>query len=226
MRGLTTADIVAVWERAGAEPALTRPAALLGTPDSGDLALGERDGALLDLYAATFGDRLDAVATCPSCATAVELSLSCAELRRTPKSPVEPLKVDGQAVEWRLPTTKDLEAVAECFDAAEAGAQLLRRCVIVADELTSEVREAVGAAMAAADPLAEILLDLDCPQCNARWSSQLDVAAFVWRHLDAAAQRLFVEVHTLARAYGWTEPQILALSPTRRATYLRLVGNG
>jgi hypothetical protein len=33
-------------------------------------------------------------------------------------------------------------------------------------------------------------------------------------------------VHTLAAAYGWTEPEVLALSEPRRAAYLRLVGDG
>ena len=32
------------------------------------------------------------------------------------------------------------------------------------------------------------------------------------------------DVHRLARAYGWTEDQVLALGPVRRAHYLSLVG--
>jgi hypothetical protein len=31
------------------------------------------------------------------------------------------------------------------------------------------------------------------------------------------------DVHELARAYGWSEPEVLALSPWRRAAYLALV---
>jgi hypothetical protein len=34
------------------------------------------------------------------------------------------------------------------------------------------------------------------------------------------AERCLDQVHTLARAYGWSEAQILALSPVRRACYL------
>jgi hypothetical protein len=34
------------------------------------------------------------------------------------------------------------------------------------------------------------------------------------------------EVDLLARAYGWTEPEVLALSEARRAAYLRLVVEG
>jgi hypothetical protein len=43
------------------------------------------------------------------------------------------------------------------------------------------------------------------------------------RDVDAHARKLVGEVDALARVYGWTEPQILALSPQRRATYLAMV---
>jgi hypothetical protein len=35
-----------------------------------------------------------------------------------------------------------------------------------------------------------------------------------------------LDVDALARAYGWSEPQVLALSATRRAAYLQLIGGG
>jgi hypothetical protein len=83
MRGLAAVEVLAVWERAGTCPAARRPAELLAAviPDGAwDLPLGARDAALLRLFAATFGDRLDALSTCPSCGTVVDLTLSCAEL--------------------------------------------------------------------------------------------------------------------------------------------------
>ena len=40
---------------------------------------------------------------------------------------------------------------------------------------------------------------------------------------SARAGALLHEVHRLASAYGWSEAQILALSPARRAQYLALV---
>ena len=57
------------------------------------------------------------------------------------------------------------------------------------------------------------------PGSRRTWTS----VAFVWAEVDAAAQRLLHEVDVLARAYGWTEPEVLALSEARRAAYLRLV---
>jgi hypothetical protein len=44
--------------------------------------------------------------------------------------------------------------------------------------------------------------------------------------VDARARRLLHEVDVLARTYGWTEDEVLALSEQRRASYLRIVLDG
>jgi hypothetical protein len=48
----------------------------------------------------------------------------------------------------------------------------------------------------------------------------------VWAEVDVRARRLLADVATLARTYGWTEPEVLALSEARRAAYLRLATEG
>ena len=85
-------------------------------------------------------------------------------------------------------------------------------------------REALARAMADADPLAEVLVGL-VPGLRAVFVTDLDVA-FVWAELRAHAQRLLREVDMLARAYGWTEPEVLALDGARRVAYLELVREG
>jgi hypothetical protein len=52
----------------------------------------------------------------------------------------------------------------------------------------------------------------------------LDPAEFLWAAAEAQARRLLLEVDALARAYGWREPDVLALPPARRRAYLELVG--
>jgi hypothetical protein len=46
----------------------------------------------------------------------------------------------------------------------------------------------------------------------------------LWMRLQLAAERLLLDVDALARAYGWSEAQVLALPPLRRAAYLQMVG--
>ena len=91
-----------------------------------------------------------------------------------------------------------------------------------AEALPAETLEVVASRMAALDPQADVRLALDCPGCGHRWEPELDVAGHVLAEIDAHATRLLAEVHGLARAYGWSEGDILALSPRRRRRYLEL----
>ncbi len=52
----------------------------------------------------------------------------------------------------------------------------------------------------------------------------LDVGALLWERVAQAAPVLLGEVAALARAFGWTEPDVLALGETRRHAYLALAG--
>jgi hypothetical protein len=40
--------------------------------------------------------------------------------------------------------------------------------------------------------------------------------------VQAAAERVLLDVHALARAYGWTESEVLRLTPARRSAYLQM----
>jgi hypothetical protein len=50
-----------------------------------------------------------------------------------------------------------------------------------------------------------------------------DIAAYLWQEVDARARRALRDTHTLARAYGWREADILAMSDFRRQQYLEMV---
>jgi hypothetical protein len=83
---------------------------------------------------------------------------------------------------------------------------------------------AVEAALEAACPTGAVRVTVACPACGAPTSAALDLPVLVWAEVETRASTLLGEVHALARAYGWTEPDVLALSPERRAAYLELVG--
>lgn len=138
---------------------------------------------------------------------------------------------DGCSLVWRPPTPADvLAAAAE----PEPEAALWRRCLRVTgpdgplDPLTLDetTRAAVEAAMAEADPLAMLLVAVSCPSCGVDFEADVDPGAFVWAEVEAAAVRLLHDVDLLARAYGWTEQDVLALSDPRRAAYARLASGG
>jgi hypothetical protein len=83
------------------------------------------------------------------------------------------------------------------------------------------VREVVER-IAALDPQADTRIDLSCPDCHHGWSEVFDVVSFFWTEIDAWARRLLRDVNVLARAYGWREHDILAMSTMRRQLYLAM----
>ena len=80
--------------------------------------------------------------------------------------------------------------------------------------------------MAEADPLAEVLVDVACPACGTAFVADLDVGGFVWAELRARRSGCCARSTSLARAYGWTEAEVLALDDARRAAYLELAREG
>ena len=95
--------------------------------------------------------------------------------------------------------------------------------VIEASALPSEVLDTVVARLRQLDPQADVALDLTCPQCQHGWREPFDIVTFFWSEVAVAARRLLVEVHDLASAYGWSESEILHLSPARRDAYLEML---
>jgi hypothetical protein len=239
-----SAGLLLLWERGSALAPRQRalalasegPAALgVAVPDAraADEPLGGHHARLLRLRTAAFGPGVEATAPCPACASTVEFELDATVLvdLATPADP-QPLDVDGYRVRWRSPTATDLAELAR--DGAEN--DLLRRCVLSASApdgaeldaaaLPPHLRTELAAAMEVADPLAEVLVDATCPECGCAFRCDVDVPEFVWTEIEARAKQVLLDVDVLARAYGWTEPDVLALGDARRAAYLRIVTEG
>ncbi|MFC8700893.1 hypothetical protein ACFUIV_01870 [Streptomyces anulatus] len=196
-----------------------------------DRTLAALNGLLLDLRERCFGTALPCAADCPHCAEQLDVSLTTAELR-PPGDRVAPpggapatgrVHVDGHEVTYRALTGGDLLAVDP--DAPGARRTLLGRCVLGAvppapDGPSDAVLEAVAERLGALDPGADTAVALTCPYCRHSWTAALDLGGYLWAEVEAYARRLLHEVHVLARAYGWTEADVLGASPVRRQYYL------
>jgi len=236
---LTEAALLAAWEDGIRRGPVDRALALVGRAVSGQDAaalerwpIGRRDAALLDVHEATFGERLDGVTECANCGEPLELGFAVRELRaRHAAGDGERVDAGGCAISLRPPTTADLRAAAAAADAAAGERALLERCVVSAEydgrpvaptDLPAESIEALDRRLAELDPQSDLRIALTCPECAHRWSVGLDPADFVWREVEARAHELLADVAALAALYGWSESDVLALSPARRAAYLEL----
>jgi hypothetical protein len=233
MVDLSPAATLDIWATAQRLEPVDRAVALAAAAgaeagEAARLPLGRRDVWLLDLHTALAGPMLEATASCPACGEPAEFTVDARELLAQERGAAAPeaVEADGFVVSWRSPDSTDAAAAAASGDAAEAERVLLERCVSHPVDLPAGARAAVAQAMADADPLAEVLVDVFCPGCGESFATDVDVAAFAWAELEARARRLLHEVGVLARAFGWPEGEILALDETRRAAYLALAQEG
>lgn len=243
MREPSAPELLRIWERGRTLAPVQRALELLAaaypetSPDTlAGLSVGRRDATLLRLRERFFGPRVAGLVGCPRCGGDVELTFEIADVLVNSAAEEEAevtLRVDGYEVRFRLPDSGDLAVAVEQPDVAGARELLRRRCLVSAlhdgrsaryDELPPAVLESVDERLAKADPLADIQLAVSCPWCEHNWQSGFDVVSFLWTEIDAWARRVLYEVHTLARAYGWREWDILALSAFRRQLYLQMVG--
>ena len=243
MHALSARHLLEVWESGFSQAPAEQALALLAAarPDiSRDalaaISIGARDASLLNLREGLWGPEMVAVVACSSCRETLELSLDTRELvsgHQRQHSEELTVSADGYKIAFRVPTTLDLMTASRHHDLEEGRALILERCVLSAkkgetpvacEDLPVEVLESVEQGMAEADPLADIRLDLTCPSCEGRWRAVFDIVSFIWTELDVWARRMLRDVHTLAKAYGWSESDILALSPTRRQFYLDMAG--
>jgi hypothetical protein len=227
MRALPATELLSVWESGHNRVPLQRALIILAAacPEASadslaQLTIGQRDTRLLALREMTFGAELTGITDCPECGAKIELTFNASDI--APPSEAEPpnelaVRANGREMRFRLPNTADLLV-------AKSEEELVQRCSLSSgDRLTEDFRAEVAEKMSAADPLADIHLALNCPDCEHRWQAPFDIVAFLWREISAAAHRLLREVHTLASAYGWTESETLSLSSARRHAYLEMV---
>lgn len=245
MTNTRAVDLLATWEAGLAQEPSGRALLLhrAARPDAGGetlsaLPVGEREADLFTLRRALFGERMQVRLACHACGEDMEFDLDAGELARSASTPadtsaessVRVLRVaeDGWQIEFRVPSVADLTAAARHPDPRRA---LLERCLVSAvrdgadvpaGSLPEAVQRRLAAAAQEADPVADVTLNVNCPECAAATRAELDIASYLWTELDAWARDMLLDVHLLATAYGWSEPEILALSPLRRRYYLEL----
>lgn len=200
---------------------------------AGELTIGQRDARLLALREALFGRALVCRSHCPACKAVVETTVDSSSLcvPAANENPATVVRAGEWDVRFRVPTARDLDEAARAANPGGMRTQLLERCILGAEQagvatdlrgLSAAALEQVVSAMSAADPQADVRLELSCPECRNGWSEAFDIVSFLWAEVDDWAQRLLRDIHVLATAYGWTEFEVLALSPQRRALYLEM----
>ena len=246
MKNLTANDMLNVWEQGLNQPLLQRALILLvaAFPEMeadtvAKLSIGQRDCYLLQLRQCLFGSKLINTAVCPECAEQIEWDSRVADflsLANEDDLTVNEFdfSMDDYSLRFRLPNSLDIAAVVNHVNAEQAQQQLLSRCLLksehsgtgcAVDQLPDTVIEQLSTQIETLDPLAEIRIDLVCPECSHSWYVLFDIASFLWLEVNDWSEAMLQTVHRLAAAYGWSEADILNLSPVRRQLYLGMLGS-
>lgn len=244
MRPLTTTELLAVWEAGEQQSLLEKSLHLLRLAYSAadlnsvaTLSIGERDACLLLLRERLFGRRLVNKATCPTCTETVEWETNTCDLHlQAPIAAEQPrefvLEEEGFTIRFRLPNSHDLRrAMMQAGDQFKPQ-QLLAACLLhirrnaqeyAFEALPPSLIEALNERMAQEDPQANIQMLVGCPGCGAQWEVRFDIVSYLWLEIDNWAHHVLQQVYVLAKAFGWSENDILRLSPQRRQLYLTML---
>ena len=238
----TPSALLDAWEHGARVPPAARAAVLVHRAgltstldDALDLDVGRCADLALLVYRETFGDVADAVVGCPACGEVVEAQLSVPQThtvgRGTATAGLFGSQTSHEQVvgRWvvRAPTTRDLLVAARGQD--DAKEVLLSRCVTsvaTGADLSRLTAEELTELDAAAEDLAGsavLTSTLTCHGCGEVSQIAYDVGMVLWDQIEITAPALLADVATLARAFGWGEAEVLALSETRRRAYLTLV---
>ena len=184
------------------------------------LALSDFEAALVGLRCHLSGPEATSEPYCAACGERVELNFSfeaLAESSRPRPAPGVVPQSDGgslDGIRFRLPTAADARA---CEGRADAENLLWAACV--GERPEARLRRRIERAMSRLAPLLSRVVAVPCAACGAVMRALIHVPTYVVEEISWAARSIFEDVHLLATAYGWREPEILALPRARRRRY-------
>lgn len=233
MHGLTANTLLSLWDTGAGLHSLDRALLVLeaALPEMNWETLAatpliQRDMWLLEAREKTFGSQLDGYAECPACSERLEFSLDTRaihpDIAALDANAVRTLNGSAGGISFRLPNSLDLAFIAGCADADSARTALLGRVIVDGHIESAETLDAISTAINQWSEPADFSFELVCAACGHEWETLLDIGGYLWTEIERSAKRLLREVDVLARAYGWRESDVLALSPTRRAAYIQM----
>ena len=220
----------------GAEKAvtelLTRCSAGLTPGSWRDETVGGRIAALLELV--SMSEEMPAFTVplqCdrPGCSALLEVALRPDAMPEAPEASARfaVSLPDGAEVVVRPPIGADQRSwrSRQYGSRDEAVAAMLESLVIEGHVAASDraAVSAIASAMAEHDPLVAFTITYACPDCGTSREVAIDLERIALDRLVRLQRALVHDVHVLASAYGWTEAEVLAVSPRRRAQYRALI---
>ena len=201
------------------------------------LSIGRRDSMLFELRKRMFGSRLINTAYCPKCNEQIEWENDIKDLNIL-DSDVGKLQneysttIDNFNILFRLPNTSDF-LNSQGRDVVHVDShKIIRSCITKVkkgsddyniSDLPDNILNAIEDQIEKEDSLADIRMLLTCPNCSNQWQASFDIVSYLWAEINSWAKNTLQEVAFLAGSFGWSEQEVLSMSPKRRQMYLEML---
>lgn len=193
-----------------------------------ELPLYLRDRLVAELYLACFGPSVEAQVLCRHCGEPVGFQFdlpafmsevaTVASLASLGLVQREDGFLEGEGGAVRLPTLEDERAVAHLEEQA-AIAWMRARCLRPGDSN----EDVLDAWLEKLGPFVAGSFDVRCSQCSESSEVVFDVCAFLIDALASERALVLREIHWLARYYGWSLSELMALPRSQRRQLVELV---
>lgn len=224
VRGVSTRNALSLvdWLLVAAPGAAVTPGSAMS------LTASERDCILAAVYAQAYGPQVESAATCDACGSRFDVDFVLGELMDSMATGAGGTRyevdasgvVAAEGARFRLPTGED-ECAVMGLEPATAVRALLERCLIEGDP--ERHLTLVQEAMEQAAPVLDVDLQASCPECGATQALHFDLQHYLLSALLREQHRLAVEVHKIARAYGWSYSEIMAMRRSQRRRVVALI---
>ena len=192
-------------------------------------SIEKRDAALFHIRKTLFGNQFTNLAHCPQCSQTVEWELSFQQLQipsilEMPDNVEIAIDIPAYKILVRLPNSNDLLIKDEL--------QILYSCILnrdnyedqnfetgLPDLLVQKINEQFNSSCYASN----ITYQLNCTDCSHEWQGIFDILSYLWKEIDQWAKGFLQQISLLAKAYGWSETEIINMSKNRRNHYLQLI---
>jgi hypothetical protein len=232
MGPLSAAQLIALWDRSQAgsphrqlEPLLAavEPEARLDAD-----TLGARNRRLLAFHRLLSGGPLDARLRCAGCGTDNAFAVPADAILACPAADPEArilIRSGRHRLSFRLPRMADISAAAG-MAADDVLPHIVSLCLVAGTpgrDVPRESLDRLAERFEALDPAARIIVA--CAECGKGLRASVNVAEFVANAVERIVARLYREIHAIARAYGWSEDEILSLPASRRRAYVAMIAD-
>jgi hypothetical protein len=244
MRPPGAAEILTLWEQGMDLPLLRKILLLLELAypemepeEIAKLSIGVRDARLFHLREWMFGSSFSNTIGCPKCTKQMEWEMRMEDLNMLSQYSGETMgeynmESGNYSIRFRLPNSLDISEVLPA-NASQSGSEtLLQKCILEIKQksgrqqvrkLPVKLMNDLSAMMEELDPVADIRMNITCPNCAFLWEARFDIMSYLWEEIENWAQRILRDVVLLAKNFGWSEKEILNLDAARRQRYVEMI---